>query len=435
MNFDELTGKILFVDDEKQILNSIKRLFRKTRFEVIICDQPKEALMIIDKNPDLAAIISDQRMPEMDGAQFLTEARKRIPLASRLILTGYSDMDATLRSINDAHVHGFLSKPWEEQSLLETVSEAVLRYNAITENERLQKELKKSNEELKELNATLDERVKKRTEEVIKLNSELEQGFLHVVKSMGAMAAIHNDSWSSHSKTVANLVGEIGKRMSFGKSEIFQLKLAAYLHDIGEVGISKKIIQKPTIERTPEERKKFESHVIWGETLIEGIPNAPNVSRFIRHHHEKFDGSGFPDQLQEKEIPLESRIIAVVDTYDRFLNFETIGETSTPAGALQKIKDMTPEYFDPDVVFHLDSLLKETGEMETPDYEVELDLYQLREGYIIAHDLKTDSGVTLLGKGKILTKELLEKIRKRGQQDRITGRVSIFKRSIDSMRS
>ncbi|MBU0479470.1 MAG: response regulator [Proteobacteria bacterium] len=139
---------ILFVDDEKSILKSLQRLFISEDYDVNLANSGKEALEMIDKGLNPTVIVSDQRMPEMGGAEFLAKAKEKAPDSIRMVLTGYADITAAMDAINLGGIYRYLVKPWNDDDLKLSVQDAIERYNLVEENRRLTRELKEMNEEL-----------------------------------------------------------------------------------------------------------------------------------------------------------------------------------------------------------------------------------------------------------------------------------------------
>jgi len=133
---------ILLVDDEKSILNSIIRLFLNEKYEILTAASGKEALQIMEEN-DVSLIISDHRMPEMTGVEFLSLAKDIAPDAIRIMLTGYADLEASINAINEGEVYRFITKPWNDEELLITVKRALEHRELILQNRRLTKTVKK----------------------------------------------------------------------------------------------------------------------------------------------------------------------------------------------------------------------------------------------------------------------------------------------------
>jgi YesN/AraC family two-component response regulator len=173
-----MSHKLLFVDDEENVLASLKRLFFKHDYEIYMASGGREALKLIDEaKPDL--IISDQRMPEMTGAEFLSKSREILPDSIRMVLTGYADIDAAIAAINEGKVYKFIMKPWDKDDLILSVEKALEHYDLIKENKRL-------HEELKEWNRTLEQKVKDRTRElqeekdkIVTVINTIREGFLY----------------------------------------------------------------------------------------------------------------------------------------------------------------------------------------------------------------------------------------------------------------
>lgn len=164
---------ILFVDDEPNILRSLQRLFRKMPHRILTAQGGAEALTLIKGGEAPAVIVSDQRMPEMNGAEFLSHARELLPDASRIMLTGYSELDAAMDAINKGGIFRYVSKPWNDLDLKNTLEEAISRYELILENKQLTEELKDKNAILEEWNERLEETVEKRTAALKKTYEQL----------------------------------------------------------------------------------------------------------------------------------------------------------------------------------------------------------------------------------------------------------------------
>lgn len=164
---------LLFVDDEPNILRALQRLFRKMPHRMLTAQSGAEALALIQEGEKPSVIVSDQRMPEMNGAEFLAQARALLPDASRIMLTGYSELDAAMEAINRGGVFRYVSKPWNDLDLKNTIEEAVARYELILENAELTEELKKKNALLESWNEQLEEKVAQRTEALRKTHEQL----------------------------------------------------------------------------------------------------------------------------------------------------------------------------------------------------------------------------------------------------------------------
>ncbi|MCD6200160.1 MAG: response regulator [Deltaproteobacteria bacterium] len=164
---------ILCVDDEENILSSLKRLLRKEGYRLLTAPSGAEGLKLLEEN-SVHLVISDQRMPRMDGTQFLAKVKEGYPDAIRIILTGYTDVDSITESINKGHVYKFLLKPWNDQSLKLEIKQALEQYDLIQTNKTLHEKVLEQNEELKTMNENLEALVSERTKQLEIQNRTLE---------------------------------------------------------------------------------------------------------------------------------------------------------------------------------------------------------------------------------------------------------------------
>jgi FixJ family two-component response regulator len=157
---------ILFVDDEENVLKALQRLFRREPYRLLAAGGGPEALAMIEAGENPSVIVSDQRMPGMNGTEFLSHSREVLPDAVRLLLTGHSDITAAVDAINRGGVYRYLSKPWDDQDLRLAVRDAVDRYDLVRRNRELTAELQEKNRALEEFNARLEQKVEERTREL-----------------------------------------------------------------------------------------------------------------------------------------------------------------------------------------------------------------------------------------------------------------------------
>ena len=408
--------KVLLVDDEPNILQAVKRVLRKKNFDITITNSPEEAAQILEQET-FAVIISDQRMPEMNGAALLAKARKVSPDTYRILLTGYSDITAAIDAVNDGGIYRFLTKPWDDENLQETVQEAVNQYNLVTENKRLEAlakkqnvELKVLNSELKELNESLEEKVEERTGEVKKLNKLLEERFFDTVQVMANMAEMHSSVLGNHSKRVCALSKALALRLGIteGSADLFQIEIAATLHDIGKISIPPSVLEKPGNRLNETEKQLMQRHPVQGENILKTLPGLEQAATIIRHHHENYDGSGYPDKLRGDRIPLGAKIIAVADLYDKALNSKDAIKTMTPEKALEFVQRFVSKMFDPVVV---EALAQHVRSPKAAQDEIEIFSRDLQADMVLSRDLLTVRGVLLLPKKATIPENQLAQLK------------------------
>ena len=165
---------ILFVDDEPNILKTLTRLFLDQDYDIHTADSGQKALDLIDSGIQPTVIVSDQRMPEMNGAEFLSKAKKKAPDSIRMVLTGYADINAAINAINLGGIYRYIMKPWNDEDLKLTIRDAIDHFNLVLENRKLNNEIVEKNRKLAELNKLLEKKVAERTRELRQTVKELE---------------------------------------------------------------------------------------------------------------------------------------------------------------------------------------------------------------------------------------------------------------------
>jgi len=166
--------KILLVDDEVNITKALRRLLMDVdHYDIQIANSGQDALDLLADEPDIGVIVSDQRMPEMTGVEFLQKARGLVPDAVRILLTGYADIEASIAAINDGAVFRYLTKPWDDDALLQAIAEAARNYVLVAENKRLNAMVLKQKEELEQWNQRLKQRVLDQTAQIREKNEHL----------------------------------------------------------------------------------------------------------------------------------------------------------------------------------------------------------------------------------------------------------------------
>ncbi len=452
---------ILLVDDEISITRSLERIFRKEAYKIFTASSGKEGLELLNTlETPVSLIISDQRMPEMSGAQFLEKARKIFPDAGRYLLTGYSDMDAVIDAVNKGEIHRYLTKPWNDDDLLIQVRQSLEQYELVLENRRLLELTNTQNRELNELNNNLEKKVNERTLEIrqksIKLkeaNKKLEESFLNTMRLLSSLIENLNPELGAYMKHVAQLAREVAEEYEFSSEELDQIEIAGMIHDIGMLGLNEKTTLKDEEGMGEAELKMYHQHPVIASICLETVEKFDKVAEIVLYHHENFDGSGFPDGLKEDEIPLGARIIrAVADycniTYRWPKDIKYICDNAKKyfGPAIRKFNVTEPEKmikevaskiimlgayqkYDIGVVAKLikiagnSQLFKKTNKEEKKQNRW-IDYNELKEGMIMAQDLRLKDGRLLLARGMKVKKLSISSIQKLGEKKLINDRIN-----------
>lgn len=410
---------VLFVDDDENILRSLKRLFFEESFEVLTAGSGKEALEIL-KNKEVGVIVSDQKMPEMDGAQFLERAKKMAPCSVRMVLTGQADVTAAMDAINKGGAWQYITKPWDDNELRIAVKNAIETYKITRENIYLTQLNIKQNQELQSWSTELVMHVQQQTidlgrqnRELKALNEKLNKNMQFTITSFSNLIDLRDNTVCNHSSNVASFATAIAEKIPLSENEIKTISVAAQLHDIGKVGIPDIVLQKDPAALTPDEMVEYKKHPILGQSAVDALEGLRDAGILIRHHHESFDGSGFPDGLKGTAIPLGSRIIAIADVFDRTAVMGN-GTAAIPK-ALRIIESLLNKWFDPGLFEHIKKIIiDKTASFVLTDSDVvtEMPPNELLPGMLVSRDVRTGTGLLLLMKGIILDEKHIDIIQR-----------------------
>ena len=409
---------ILLVDDEDNILSSLRRLLEEEDYGVITANSGAKGLQILDENP-VDLIISDMRMPNMDGATFLQQVAQHWPESIRILLTGFSDMKSTIAAVNEGHIYQYITKPWNDEDLLRRVKNA-LEVKQLREYSRhLERIQAEQNKRLLELTEHQEEIIKHRTAELEQTASQLEMAYqelqetyFQTVPLLANLVELNERYKKQHSKRVANCVELMVKQMELNDHDVRQYLIAALLHDIGKIGIDPAILGKSPQEMTPKELQHYQQHAQLGETALLSYDPLREASLIIRHHHERFDGKGFPDRLAGSNIPLGSRMIAIADDYDNLqLPNNFLGRVLTDSQAFEFIMSEAGKRYDPNVADVFRKVIEQVREGNADSREILLSIDKVRPGMRLSRDLLNHYGMVMLAAGKALTENHILKLK------------------------
>ncbi len=400
--------RLLFVDDEPNILSSLRRLFRPLGYQIRTAGSAAEGLQILDEEP-VDLVISDMRMPEMDGAQFLAQVRERWPETVRILLTGYADIESTVDAINKGEIYRYVSKPWTDSDILLIVRHALERKGLEREKARLEALTLSQNEELKDLNANLELKVMERTVELRQAHDKMKASFLTSIKVFANLIELRGPALAGHSRRVADLARNMANILKLSAAECQDVFLAGLLHDIGKIGLPDALLAKPVPSFSGDELGLYRKHPVKGEQALMALAELRGAAKILRSHHERYDGQGFPDGLSAQAIPIGARILAVANDFDGL----QIGTLSMRHFHVEDAKKLIAEgrgkRYDPAVI---DAFLQAMGGAD-PEIlgEEQVSPGSLQPGMVLARDILSRDGVLLLAADYLLDASLIRQIR------------------------
>ncbi|MFK7895879.1 MAG: HD domain-containing phosphohydrolase [Myxococcota bacterium] len=370
---------VLFVDDEVNILKALQRLLRNESIQVLTANSPTEAFELIDRC-DPQVIVSDQRMPDMNGADFLSAVRERHSDVVRMMLTGYTDMTIAVEAINKGEIFRLITKPWNDDELKATLRQAFDHYDLKAEIKRLNQVTREQNFKLQDMNKNLEEKVRERTKQLDGKNTELRTAYIQTIRALAEAIDAKDAYTRGHSERVAVYSSRIGRQMGLRKELIERTYFAGLLHDVGKIGIPDAIITKPD-RLNHEEYEEIKRHPEIGAKILEPVEFLASVVPCVRHHHEWYDGctSGYPDRLAGDQIPLPSRVIVVADTVEAMTSDRPYRKALPIDKVVSELHKYSGTQFDPVVVDAFLKLLESEGESFISQNQ-KFDIYEFIEG-------------------------------------------------------
>jgi putative two-component system response regulator len=317
---------ILFVDDETRILKVFSSLLTEAGYSITTASQADDALRLISDNR-FDIVFLDQFLGPARGLDVMRRMTEVNADLSYVIITGNGSADLAVESLKNGAVD-FITKPFLVTDLIKSIE-------YVKKRRKLDRERK---DWLEELQLVVSEKT-----------DELSRVYTHVLASLAQAMEQRDSGTYGHSRRVSYNSRLIAAALDLGEKDRDDLKTAALLHDIGKIGITDFILGKagPLSE---QERNIIKSHPFKGVEILKPLKQFEHILPSILHHHENFDGSGYPEGLSGERIPLHARIIAVADTYDAILSARPYRAASDHDRAIAELLAYAGRQFDPDIV-------------------------------------------------------------------------------------
>jgi len=373
--------KILFVDDEAAIVAGMVRQFRN-QFDLTPAGGGQEALELLRSAGPFAVVVSDYKMPVMDGIQFLAKVRELSADTVRVMLTGHADLDTAMQAVNEGNIFRFLTKPCPPDVFSNTLVAAIEQYRLIIAERDL-------------LQRTLGGSVRVLTD-ILALASPLAFGRATRVREHARRLAVHS-----------------------GMQDVWHVELAAMLSHIGYVTMLPETVEKIYTGKplSPAETQAFEKHPQVGHDLIARVPRLEKVARVVAYQEKKYNGLGMPrDDISGDEIPIGARILKLV------IDFDVLESSGQERTAIIEQLRMRLNWYDPKLLAAFIELLA----LEAKDEIQALLITDLEAGMITVDAVRTESGVLLLAARQEISEVLLVRLKQFSQIARINEPVRVI---------
>jgi response regulator RpfG family c-di-GMP phosphodiesterase len=325
--------RILVVDDDLAAGKLLSVILVDAGFNCTAVDSGIGALSLMERE-SFDAVVSDMCMPRMSGVELLVETRRKSPHIPFVVTTGVDDLSAAIEAMRSG-ADDYLVKPLLEEAVVGSLVRALRR--------------RQFEQEVERYHLGLERKVAERTEQLNQALEHVRRSYEETLRALGGAIDLRDGATAGHSWRVCAYSLELGSRLQLTEQERGSLARAAYLHDIGKLAIPDNVLLKPG-SLTEEEWVVMRKHVQMGFDLLKGIPFLADAAEIVLSHHERFDGTGYPRRLRDRQIPLGSRIFAVADAFDAITSDRPYRSAASVESARTIITKEAGSQFDPSIV-------------------------------------------------------------------------------------
>jgi len=321
--------------------------------EVVAAGSTEEALGVLytlrEQHRPVELVIAIQGMPGIPGGRFLEIVNAQFPGVGKILLSDTPSLDEAIYALNNAGLDKYIPTPWDPEDVKFTITALLRQREMKLLNEKLLADLQVRNSQLTTALGNLEQ-----------ARSDMEHSYIQTVESLAIALEAKDRYTAGHSQRVSKFARLIARSLGLTKEEVSIVAQVALLHDIGKIGMMDKILNKPS-NLTPEEREAIKSHPVIGAQILMPVSTFSKHVAGIKHHHEMYDGSGYPDRLKGKDIPLHARIVCLADAFDAMTSTRPYRVGLPMEFAIQEMRKLAGIQFCPECVEAFVRVLKTVG--------------------------------------------------------------------------
>jgi len=310
--------------------------------EVLVARSAEEGLGILyslrEQHRTIELVIAMQGMPGIPGGRFLEIVNAQFAGVGKILLSGKPSLDEAIYAINNAGLDKYIPTPWDPEDVKFTITTLLRQREMKLLNEKLLSDLQVRNQQLTSALGNLEQ-----------ARHDLEGSYIQTVESLAIALEAKDRYTAGHSQRVAKFARLIARSLGMPREEVEIVGQVALLHDIGKIGMLDKILNKPA-NLTPEEREAIKTHPVVGAQILAPVATFAKHVEGIKHHHEMYDGTGYPGRLKGTEIPLSARIVCLADAFDAMTSTRPYRVGLPLEFAIQEMQKMSGRQFCPDCV-------------------------------------------------------------------------------------
>lgn len=341
MPLSEGSVSVLVVDDEEPIRNALKKFLTQQGYEVATAGSGDEAIKILQRQK-IACMLLDVRMPGRSGIDLVPQVMELEPSIAILMLTAVNDATTAALCMQRGAMD-YLTKPIDLSDLARAILRAIRRRDSLLEQQNI--------------NQWLKEEVALRTAELRRERAKLERLSVATLEALVNALEAKDAYIRGHSARVADLSAMIAAELGMTDEQVEQVRMAGRLHDIGKIGIREGILTKQG-PLTAEEYEQVKQHVVVGSQILAPLAHLGDIISFVRSHHERWDGQGYPDRLEGEQIPLGARILGAAEIFDALTTSRPYQEKMAPDVAVERMRDLAGNVIDETVYRALEASVR-----------------------------------------------------------------------------
>ena len=329
MPLSEGSVSVLVVDDEEPIRNALKKFLTQQGYEVATAGSGDEAIKVLQRQK-IACMLLDVRMPGRSGIDLVPQVMELEPSIAILMLTAVNDATTAALCMQRGAMD-YLTKPIDLSDLARAILRAIRRRDSLLEQQNI--------------NQWLKEEVALRTAELRRERAKLERLSVATLEALVNALEAKDAYIRGHSARVADLSAMIAAEIGMTDEQVEQVRMAGRLHDIGKIGIREGILTKQG-PLTAEEYDQVKQHVVVGSQILAPLAHLGDIISYVRSHHERWDGQGYPDRLEGEQIPLGARILGAAEIFDALTTSRPYQEKMAPDVAVERMRDLAGNVID-----------------------------------------------------------------------------------------
>ena len=401
--------RILLVDDEPAILRALQRLLRRRGYETLTAESGIAALAILESTP-VDLIVSDMRMPNMNGAEFLARARTLYPDTIRILLTGYSDMECTIKAINDGGIYGYLSKPWDGDQLLGLIASSLVGNEQVDKSAKVVLGMHRENQKLKQ-------RVERQSREMAMSDQYVKDAYqaiqTHQKMTEDCLINVLDMKLRGHrdvSLKVACIARQIASQLCLTGSDIQLIRRGAALYGIGKIALPDVLLTLPQDQFTEDQRAAYFTYPVHTASILMAFPVYQEIADMLFLHKAYLNGSGYPSTVESGNQHLVSKILMLAVDYVEYSVGWVTGQRERHEDVVAALQGRSEQY-DERLLATVSTVTMEVATLQS-DASIMVPVSSLVAGMILQRNLNSPQGVLLIRKGTALSDNMIHQLRR-----------------------